>query len=110
MCRRPVASSNVHTWQYLEDGRQRQRPTFKNARSMTVVMDYDPSLPWHDALLAADLTQEVYVLRASLPNGSVIYFSVYVGYDGEPTFVINQNQQVTATFALASPQSTRYAA
>lgn len=99
-----------YTWQYLEDGRQRQRPTFKNARSMTVVMDYDPSLPWHDALLAADLTQEVYVLRASLPNGSVIYYSVYVGYDGEPTFVINQNQQVTATFALASPQSTRYAA
>lgn len=98
-----------YTWVYLEDGRQRRRPTFKNARGMTVVMDYDPDLPWHAALLEADLTQEVYVLRATLPNGAKIYYSVYVGFDGEPTFTINENQKTTATFSLANPQSTRYA-
>lgn len=97
-------------WVYLEDGRQRQRPTFKNARSMTLTSDYDPSLPWHAALLAADLANTVYVLRATLPTGAVIYYSVYVGFDGEPTFTINQNQQVTISLALANPQSTRYAA
>ena len=34
------------TWQYLEDrsGRQRQRPTFKNAKSLTLTLDYDPAL------------------------------------------------------------------
>lgn len=97
-------------WRYLEDGRQRQRPTFKNARSMTLVADYDPDLPWHAALLAADQLSTVHILRASLPTGAKIYWSVYVGYDGEPTFNIDQNQQVTIAMALASPQSIRYAA
>lgn len=96
-------------WVYLEDGRQRQRPTFKNARSLTLVMDYDPTLPWHAALLAADIAGTVYVLRATLPNGAVIYYSVYVGFDGEPTFTINENQQTTLSLSLASPFSTRYA-
>lgn len=95
-------------WVYLEDGRQRQRPTFKNARSITLVMDYDPSLAWHAALLAADQANTVYVLRATLPTGAVIYYSVYVGFDGEPTFTINENQQTTASLSLASPLSTRY--
>lgn len=97
-------------WVYLEDGRQRQRPTFKNARSMTLTLDYDATLAWHDALLAADLANTVYVMRATLPTGATIYYSVYVGYDGEPNFNINTNQQVTVSLALANPQSTRYAA
>lgn len=99
-----------YQWVYLEDGRQRQRPTFKNARSMTMVMDYDPSLAWHSTLLAADEAGTVYVLRATLPTGAVIYYSVYVGFDGEPTFTINQNQQTTLSVSLACPNSTRYAA
>jgi hypothetical protein len=98
-----------YQWTYLEDGRQRQRPTFKNARALTLTMDYDPTLAWHAALLAADLAGTVYVLRATLPSGAVLYYSVYVGFDGEPSFVINENQKTTATFALASPFSTRYA-
>lgn len=97
-------------WVYLEDGRQRQRPTFKNARSMTLTLDYDATLAWHDALLDADLANTVHVLRATLPTGAVIYYSVYVGYDGEPNFNINTNQQVTVSLAMANPQSTRYAA
>jgi hypothetical protein len=97
-------------WVYLEDGRQRQRPTFKNARSMTLTLDYDATLAWHDALLDADLANTVHVLRATLPTGATIYYSVYVGYDGEPNFNINTNQQVTVALALANPQSTRYAA
>lgn len=96
-------------WTYLEDGRQRQRPTFKNARSMTLVMDYDPSLSWHQELIDADIAGTVFALRATLPNASVIYYSVYVGYDGEPTFTINQNQQTTLSVSLACPNSTRYA-
>jgi len=98
-----------YNWTYLEDGRQRQRPTFKNARTLTLTMDYDPSLAWHAALLAADQAGSVYVLRASLPTGGFLYYSAYVGFDGEPSFVINENQKTTATFSLASPFSTRYA-
>jgi hypothetical protein len=97
-------------WTYLEDGRQRQRPTFKNARALSVTLDYDPSLAWHAALISADQAGTVYVIRATLPSGAVIYWSMYVSFDGEPTFDINQNQQVTLSLSFAAPNSTRYAA
>jgi hypothetical protein len=98
-----------YTWVYLEDGRQRQRPTFKNARSMTIVMDYDPALAWHAALLTADQLGTEHVLQAALPSGAKIYYSVFVGFDGEPSFTINENQKTTASLSLACPLSTRYA-
>jgi Phage tail tube protein, TTP len=98
-----------YQWVYLEDGRQRQRPTFKNARALELTLDYDPALAWHAALLAADEAGTPYVLQAALPNGSKIYWSMYVGFDGEPDFKINENQKTKATFAMASPYSTRYA-
>lgn len=97
-----------YQWTYLEDGRQRQRPTFKNARSMTGTLDYDPTLAWHNALLAADLANIVYPLRVTLPSSVVIYFGVYVSFLGEPTFTINENQKVTVNFSFAQPVSTRY--
>lgn len=96
-------------WTYIEDGRQRQRPTFKNARALTLTMHYDPSLAWHAALLAADLAGDVRVLRATLPGGAELYWSVYVGFDGQPSIQINENMGVTASFALACPDVTRYA-
>lgn len=96
------------SWQYLEDGVQRQRPTFKNARSMEFTMDFDASLAWHDALLTADRAGTPHALRVALPSGGTIYYNVYVGFDGEPTLDINQNMQVTASFAFANPRSQRY--
>ncbi len=95
-------------WVYVEDGRQRQRPTFKNARALQLTMDYDPTLAWHAALLAADQLQDVRVLRATLPGGAKLYYSVYVGFDGQPSLVVNQNMAVVASFALACPDLTRY--
>lgn len=96
-------------WAYIEDGRQRQRPTFKNARSLTLQMHYDPSLAWHAALLAADLAGDVRVLRVTLPTGAKLFYAVYVGFDGQPAIQINENMTVNASFALACPDLTRYA-
>lgn len=98
-----------YQWVYLEDGRQRQRPTFKNARALQLTMDYDPALAWHAALLDADELNTEHVLRAALPSGAFLYYSVFVGFDGEPSFTINENQKTVASFSLASPFSTRYA-
>jgi hypothetical protein len=95
-------------WVYLEDGLQRQKPTFKNARTMTVLLDYDNALAWYSTLLAHDLSGDTQVLRAALPNGKVFYWSVVVGFDGEPNFNINTNMQVTAQLALVNPRSTKY--
>jgi hypothetical protein len=97
-----------YQWVYLEDGRQRQRPTFKNARSLQLTLDWDPDLAWHAALITADESQSPHALRAALPNGDFLYWGMYVGFDGEPSFTINENQKVIATFSLASPYSTRY--
>lgn len=97
-----------YQWVYLEDGRQRQRPTFKNARSLQLTMDWDPDLAWHDALINADENGDPVALRAALPNGDFLYWGMYVGFDGEPSFTINENQKTVATFSLASPYSTRY--
>ena len=86
-------------WVYLETGLQQQRPTFKNARSMQMTLDYDNALAWYQALLDSDLTGNTYVLRAALPNGKLFYWSVVVGFDGEPSWNTNQNMQVVATFS-----------
>lgn len=97
-----------YQWVYLETGLQQQRPTFKNARSMQLTLDYDNALAWYQALLDSDLTGDTYVLRAALPNGKFFYWSVVVGFDGEPSFNINQNMAVVATFSLVNPKSTKY--
>lgn len=96
-------------WVYVEDGQQRQRKTFRNARSLQHTMDYDADLAWHQALLDASDAGTTRVLRVTLPNGGLIYRSVEVSFDGEPDFVANQNQQVVAIFSLMSPTATRYA-
>lgn len=99
------------TWQYLEDrsGRQRQRPTFKNAKSLTLTLDYDPALAWYNALIEADAEKDPVVLRATLPNGVQLYYLVYPSFDGDPSMTINENMQNTATFSMIS-DFTRYEA
>jgi len=100
-----------YQWQYLEDrsGRQRQRPTFKNAKVLTVTLDYDPALAWYNALVEADALRDPVVLRATLPNGVQLYYYVYPSFDGDPSLVMNTNMQNVATFSMIS-DFTRYEA
>lgn len=86
-------------WVYLEDGIQRQRPTFKNAKSLQLTLLYDPSLAWYAALMTADEEGTPRALRAALPNGDTIYYNMYVGFDGEPSININENMACVATFS-----------
>lgn len=97
-----------YQWQYLEERTQRQRPTVKNARSLTLTLDYDPDLPWHQAFLTADQLGTPHVIKAQLPNNDIILFSMFVAYDGEPTFQLNVNQQVTIALSYDNPRSRRY--
>lgn len=98
-------------YQYVEDrgGRQRQAPTFKNAMAMTILLDYDPNLPWYEALKAADRSREPVVLRERLPGGDVIYYYGLLSFNDVPTKRLNENMQVAATFSLQS-DPIRYAA
>ncbi|MET0332551.1 MAG: phage tail protein [Dyella sp.] len=98
------------SWQYMEDptGRQQQRPTFKNAKSIALTQDYDPELPWYAAMQAADGGDPV-VLRATLPGGDQLYYLAYASFDGDPTLDLNKNMSNKSTFSLISP-ATRYQA
>jgi hypothetical protein len=96
-------------WVYVEDGIQRQRPTFKNAKSLQLTLDYDPDLSWYAALITADEQGTPRAIRAALPNGNFIYYNMYVGFDGEPTINVNQNMACVATFSHVS-KFIRYAA
>lgn len=99
------------TWQYLEDrsSRQRQRPTFKNAKVINVTLDYDPALAWYDALDTLDKANEMVVLRATLPNGAQMFYPVYPSFDADPSLTMNENMTNAATFSLAG-DFTRYEA
>lgn len=96
-------------WIYLEDGIQRQRPTFKNAKSLQLTLLYDPALAWYAALIAADEAGTPRALRAALPNGNFLYYNMYVGFDGEPSLNINENMACIATFSHAA-KFIRYSA
>jgi hypothetical protein len=91
------------TWQYLEDrsGLQRQRPTVRNAKSITVTLDYDPALAWYSALDELSGENELVILRATLPNGTRLFYPVYVGFDADPSLTMNENMTNTATFSMA---------
>jgi hypothetical protein len=91
-------------WQYVEDksGRQRQKPTFKNAMTLTMTMDYDPTLAWYTALIAADAARSPVILRETLPDGDVIYYYAYPSFNKVPTKTINEYMTNTATFSLIS--------
>lgn len=97
------------TWQYMEDrtNTQRQRPTYKNAKSLTINLDYDPLKPWYSALETANEKNTIHVLRCTLPNGGILYYPVYVSFDPDPSMTMNENMQNTATFSLAAAL-TRY--
>lgn len=97
------------TWQYLEDrsSRQRQRPTFKNAKVINLTLDYDPALAWYEALDTLDKAQELVVLRATLPNGAQMFYPVYPSFDADPSLTMNENMTNVATFSLAG-DFTRY--
>jgi len=93
-------------WQgtLLEDptGRQISIPTTKNAKTMTLPLYYDPSLPWYGAAKAADARGEPVILRAKIPGGDVLYWYGYLSFDGDPTIASSTPMGNTMTFTALS--------
>lgn len=102
---------NFYDFQYVEDrnGRQRKKPTFKNAITFTIPMDYDAAKPWYPALVELDRLGKPVVLRSSMPDGAEVLYYGYLSFNKVPTGSVNENLQVTATFSLLS-EPTRYEA
>lgn len=100
-----------YQYQYVDDasGRQLQAPTFKSAQTLTLQVDYDPSLPHFNALVELDRKRQPVVLRESLPNGDVIYYIGWISFTKVPTKVLNEFMANQLTFSLTS-EPMRYAA
>lgn len=103
--------TNYEQWQFLEDrtGLQRQRPTYRSAKSIDLTMHFDSKMEWYSTLLSANAAGDLRVLKIVSPQGDVALYPGYVSFDGDPTLEINTNQTVSLSFALAAPY-TFYAA
>lgn len=101
----PTASGGEQqfwTGQLLEDplGRQISMPTFKNAKTITIPLYYDPREPWYDAAKKMDAKGEACVLRAKMVNGDVLYWYGYLSFDSDPSIAANTPMGNTATFTI----------
>lgn len=96
-------------YQYVDDasGRQLQAPTFKSAETMTLLVDYDPSLPHFNALVELDRQRRPVILRESLPNGDVLYYVGWFSFKKTASKTLNEFMTNQATFSLTS-DSVRY--
>ena len=82
---------------------QRQRPTYRSAKSIDLTMHFDPKLDWYSTLLSANAAGDLRILRVASPQGDVALYPGYVSFDGDPTIAINTNETVVLSFALAAP-------
>lgn len=85
---------------FLEDrtGQQISVPTYKNAKSITIPVYFDPKAEWYEAARKADLKKSPVVLRCKLPDGDAIYRYGYLSFDADPNMAANSPMTNTATF------------
>lgn len=99
-----------YTYSFLEDtGDDKQIPTTRNARSITLTIADDDTLPQYAVLQAANEDREPRAIRFRLPNGATIYFRAYVSMSTMPTTTKNEAMATTVTLSLTG-DPTRYAA
>lgn len=91
-------------YQYVDDasGKQLQAPTFKSAQTLTLQVDYDPSLPHFAVLVELDRKRQPVVLRETLTNGDVIYYFGWFSFNKVPSKTLNEFMTNQATFSLTA--------
>ncbi|WP_416046678.1 phage tail protein [Cupriavidus basilensis] len=98
-----------YNYSFLEDtGDERQIPTTRSARSMSLTLADDDTLPHYAVLSKADADREPRVIRLQFPNGTVLYFLAYVSFSKVPSTTKNQAMALSVTLSLVGEPS-RYA-
>lgn len=99
-----------YSYSFLEDsGDEKQIPTSRSARTITLTIADDDSLPQYAVLTAANDDRLPRTIKFQLPSGSTIYFRGYIAMSKMPTTTKNQAMAVTVTISLTG-EPTRYAA
>lgn len=96
--------TNSFTWGYIDDRspRQRSKPTDQNPLVLTFTLDYDPDLPWADALEVLSKSRQLVVMRERLPTGDMLLYTGFLAYQKSPSRTRNENMTVTATMSINS--------
>lgn len=96
--------TNSFNYQYIDDAskRQRSKPTSKNPLIITFTMDYDPTRPWHNALVTLDEEQQLVTMQEKLPTGDTLVYTGFVSFQDSPTRTANENMEVVATMSVNS--------
>lgn len=98
-----------YNYQFLEDtGDERQIPTIRSARSQTLSIADDDSLPHYAVLDAADAERKTRAVWLQMPNGARTYYPAYVSFSKVPTLTKNQAMALSVTLSLDA-EPMRYA-
>lgn len=95
--------------QFLEDDRQRNLATYKAAKTQTITLAHDSSLPIYDVLKVSDRRGDTLPLKMYVPKATETrYWSGTPSFDPQPTTAVNAVETVTASFAIKSMDMTFY--
>lgn len=95
--------------QFLEDDRQRNLATFKAAKTQTITLAHDSTLPVYDVLKKADRAGTVLPLKMYVPKATEYrYWSGAPSFDPLPTTAINAVETVQISLAIQSADMAFY--
>lgn len=94
---------------YLEDDDDKQYPSNRNPRSLTIVVEDQPTAPYVVTVEGYDASKELAVIRMKLRNGDQILYPGFVSITPDPT--MERNNVMTRTISVGlSARSLRYLA
>lgn len=96
-----------NSFQFLESDTERKLPTIRSAMDLTFNLGDDPALPWYAVLRSISDSRVATPIRATLPNGAVIYYNGIITMAETPTLTVNEIMKLNVTVAL-SATPTRY--
>ncbi|MDE4918157.1 tail tube protein [Cupriavidus metallidurans] len=97
-----------YNYQLLEDtGDERQIPTIRSARSATLQIADDDTLPHYAVLDAADAERKPRAIWLQLPSRARTYYRAYVSFNKVPTLTKNQAMALSVALSIDG-EPTRY--
>ncbi|QXA73950.1 phage tail protein [Klebsiella aerogenes] len=95
--------------QFLEDDRQRNLATYKAAKTQTITLAHDSSLPIYPVLKDADRNGDTLPLKMYVPKAQETrYWTGAPSFDPQPTTALNAIETVQISIAIQSMDMTFY--
>lgn len=98
----------TYTGKWLEDplGQEFQVPIGQTARTYSLPLDYDASLPWYEAAKTVTRKRQPVAIRIALPDGDTIYEYGYVHFNPGMNLQSGNPIKNAVTFYLLGTEGT----